>query len=391
MSLKLEIRSKLYLGLLISFLVPATIAGAQTTSDFKTAAKQGILLDSRSGTVYFEKNADQLMPPASMSKVMTMLLVFEGLKDGSLRMDDEFTISEDAWRRGGAPSGSSTMYAKINSRVKLRDLISGVIIQSANDAAIAIAEGIAGSEEAFAERMTKRAHELGMTKSTFKNATGLPQEGHQVTARELAHLTRYLIEVFPQYYEIYSRPNFTWNKIKQGNRNPLLRKYPGADGVKTGHTREAGYGLIGSAKRDSRRLILVLNGMSSKKQRSQESIKLMDWGFRRFQKVSLYRSGDKITRVRVWGGEKSSVQLVAKNDITVRLSKKEKAQAKMSVVFKGPLSAPISNGQQVGNVIIKLDGKTIASAPLITNDSIPEVDNMWSKALDTVMFQVFGG
>lgn len=374
-----------------SLLATNNSALAQSTSSFITGAKQGILLDSRSGTVYFEKDADKLMPPASMSKVMTMLLVFEGLKDGSLRLDDEFTVTEDAWRRGGAPSGSSTMYAKINSRVKLRDLISGVIIQSANDAAIAIAEGIAGSEEAFAERMTKRARELGMSKSVFKNATGLPHPEHRVTARELAQLTRYLVEVFPDFYKIYSTPSFTWNKIKQGNRNPLLRKYPGADGVKTGHTKEAGYGLIGSAKRDGRRLILVLNGMKSKKERSRESIKLMDWGFRRFQKVSLFRSGDKISKARVWGGDQTHVQLVAKNDIAVRLSKKEKAEADLKAVYKGPLKAPLSRGQEVGKIVIKLDGKTIATAPIITSESIQQVDSMWSKAFDSIMFQVFGG
>jgi D-alanyl-D-alanine carboxypeptidase (penicillin-binding protein 5/6) len=364
---------------------------SQSASDYKTSAKTGILIDSRSGTVYFEKNPDKLMAPASMSKIMTMLLVFEGLKDGSLRLDDEFTITEDAWRRGGAPSGSSTMYAKVNSRIKLRDLIQAVIVQSANDAAIAIAEGIAGSEEAFAARMTKRAHELGLPNSTFKNATGWPDPTHRTTVRELAQLTRYLIEVFPENYKIYSQPDFTWNNIKQGNRNPLLRKYPGADGVKTGHTKEAGYGLVGSALKDGRRLILVLSGMKSKKERSTEAIKLMDWGFRRFQRIGLYRQGDKVAKARVWGGKKSFVPMIAKADITVRLSEQERKKAKMSVVFMGPLQAPIRDGQAVGKVIIKLDGKTISTAPLIAGEDVDEVESMWSKSLDTLMFKVFGG
>ena len=378
-------------GFIAALVLCIGTAHAQASNDFSTAAKQAILIDSRSGAVFFEKSADDLMPPASMSKIMTMLLVFEGLKDGSLRLDDEFIITPDAWRRGGAPSGSSTMYAKVNSRVKLKDLIKGVIIQSANDAAIAIAEGIAGSEEAYAERMTKRARELGLPKSTFKNATGLPDPEHRVTARELAQLTRYLIEVFPQNYKTYSEPNFTWNKIKQGNRNPLLGKYPGADGVKTGHTRNAGYGLVGSAVRDGRRLILVLNGMKSKGERARESIKLMDWGFRRFQRIGLFRQGDEVATARVWGGKESFVPLVAKDDISIRLSPAERKKAEMSVIYNGPLRAPIRDGQEVAKIIFKLDGKTISSAPLITGNHVRSDQSMWSRAIDTLMFKVFGG
>jgi len=372
-------------------LVTATSSGFALSDTYETTAKQAILIDSRSGTVYFNKDADELMAPASMSKIMTMLLVFEGLKDGSLRLDDEFTVSTDAWRRGGAPSGGSTMYAKLNSRIKLRDLIRGVIIQSGNDAAIVIAEGIAGSEEAYARRMTKRARELGLTKSTFKNATGLPDPEHRVTARELSQLTRYLIEVFPEFYKIYSEQSFTWNKIKQGNRNPLLGKYPGADGVKTGHTNEAGFGLVGSAVRDGRRLIVVLNGMKSKAERSRESIKMLDWGFRRFQRVALFRQGDNVAKARVWGGIKSFVPLVAKEDISIRLSDKERKEAEMIVRFKGPIKAPVRAGQELGSVVIMLDGKTITSAPLVAAEKVIAEESMWNNAIDTLMFKAFGG
>ena len=378
-------------GLLTLIVASSNASLPANSAKFETAAKQGILIDSRSGIVFYEKNADALMAPASMSKIMTMLLVFEGLKEGSLRLDDEFTVTKDAWKRGGAPSGSSTMYAKINSRIKLRDLIKGVIIQSANDGAITIAEGIAGSEEAYAARMTKRARELDLPHSTFKNATGWPDPEHRSTARELAQLTRYLIEVFPEYYKIYSQPEFTWNKIRQFNRNPLLKKYPGADGVKTGHTKEAGYGLVGSAVRDGRRLILVLNGMKSKAERSREAIKLMDWGFRRFQRVSLYRKGDKVSRARVWGGSSSWVKLVAARDISVRLTAKEREQAKMVVEFAGPLQAPITRGKKVARLYIKLNGRTITSAPLMAADDVDEVEGMWSRAADTLLYQVFGG
>ena len=390
--MKYSARQLFLAGLCVGVLGANSIATALALSDtYETTAKQAILLDSRSGTVYFKKDADKLMAPASMSKIMTMLLVFEGLKDGSLRLDDEFTVTADAWRRGGAPSGGSTMYAKINSRIKLRDLIRGVIIQSANDAAIAIAEGIAGSEEAFAQRMTKRARELGLVNSTFKNATGLPDPEHRVTARELAQLTRYLIEVFPEYYKIYSEKTFTWNKIKQGNRNPLLGKYPGADGVKTGHTSEAGFGLVGSAVRDNRRLIVVLNGMKSKAERSRESIKLMDWGFRRFQRVSLFRKGDNVATARIWGGKKNFVALVAKDDVSIRLSDKERKEAEMTVRFKGPVKAPVRIGQELGRVLIKLDGKTISSSPLVAAEKVASEESMWSKAIDTLMFKAFGG
>ncbi len=372
-------------------LVAATSNSFALSDTYETTAKQAILIDSRSGTVYFNKAADELMAPASMSKIMTMLLVFEGLKDGSLRLDDEFTVSTDAWRRGGAPSGGSTMYAKLNSRIKLRDLIRGVIIQSGNDAAIVIAEGIAGSEEAYARRMTKRARELGLPNSTFKNATGLPDPEHRVTARELAQLTRYLIEVFPEFYKIYSEQSFTWNKIKQGNRNPLLGKYPGADGVKTGHTSEAGFGLVGSAVRDGRRLIVVLNGMKSKAERSRESIKMLDWGFRRFQRVALFRQGDNVAKARVWGGTKSFVPLLAKEDISIRLSDKERKEAEMIVRFKGPIKAPVRAGQELGSVVIMLDGKTITSAPLVAAEKVIAEESMWNNAIDTLMFKAFGG
>ena len=226
------------------------------------------------------------MAPASMSKIMTMIMVFEGLKAGRLHFNDEFTISENAWQHGGAASGGSTMYAVLNSRVRLEDLMQGVIIQSANDACIAIAEGIAGSEDAFADQMTRRARELGLKKSVFKNANGLPHPVHKVTARELAQLARYLIEVFPNEYPLYSQPDFTWNNIRQQNRNPLLGSYPGADGVKTGYTKESGYGLVGSASRDGRRLIVVVNGLRTAGERAAAARKLLDFGFRQFHSMS---------------------------------------------------------------------------------------------------------
>jgi D-alanyl-D-alanine carboxypeptidase (penicillin-binding protein 5/6) len=277
---------------------------------FETKAQYAILIDARSGNVFFEKSADVPVPPASMSKLMTMIMVFEALRDGKLKMDQEFLITEDAWRRGGSASGGSTMYAELNSRVKLSDLIQGVIVQSANDACIAIAEGMAGSEAAFAAQMTKRARELGLAKAEFRNATGLPDPEHLISVRELATLARYINLNFPEYYKYYSQPSFTWNNITQQNRNPLLKDYPGADGMKTGYTQESGYGLVGSATRDGRRLVMVIAGLASLNERKQEAQKLLDWGFSQFRTVEVYAAGDTVSRARIWGGAENWIGLV---------------------------------------------------------------------------------
>ncbi len=358
---------------------------------FETKAKYAFLVDSRSGKAYFDKRADELMAPASMSKIMTMIVVFEMLKKGVLSEDDEFEISVNAWKKGGAPSGSSTMYAKPGERIKLGTLIRAVIIASANDAAIAIAEGIAGSEDAFAELMNKRARELGLKKSTFANATGLPDPRHRMTARELAQLTRYLIEVFPEYYKIFSEREFEWNGIKQYNRDPLLGRYPGADGVKTGHTKESGYGMVASAVRDGRRLIAVLNGMKSKRERAAETRKILDWGFRQFKPVVLYGPGETVGQARVWGGVKDTVPLIAKDTIQTRLSDEERRVADAELVYDGPLRAPLRRGDKVGVLRIRVDGRTVATFPLYAGEGVEATEDMWSRAFDTVKFWVFGG
>ena len=366
-------------------------ARAQTPAPFESKAKQAILMDSGSGKVLFEKNADELMHPASMSKIMTAIMVFEQLKSGRLSLDDEFVVSEDAWRRGGATSGGSTMYAELNSRIRLEDLIKGVIVQSANDACIVIAEGIAGSEAAFADLMTQRARELGLKQSTFKNATGLTDPEHQMTARELAMLARYLIEVYPEYYEIYSMPEFTWNGITQKNRNPLLGSYPGADGIKTGYVTAAGYGLTGSAKRDGRRLIMVINGLSSTRERADEAQKLLDWGFRQYRTVELYQMGQSVGRARVWGGSERWVDLAAKEDVRLALSDEERDSVTLEVAYNGPLRAPIAQGEEVGTVRFRVDGRLISEAPLVTSQAVDETAPMWSRAIDSVAYMIFGG
>jgi serine-type D-Ala-D-Ala carboxypeptidase (penicillin-binding protein 5/6) len=365
-------------------------ARAQTEA-FQTKAPQAILIDARSGDVLFSKDADTQVPPASMSKLMTMIMVFEGLKAGNLKLDQEFTVSEDAWRRGGASSGGSTMYAELKSRIKLTDLIQGVIVQSANDACIVIAEGMAGSETAFSEMMTAKARELGLKEASFKNATGLPDPDHRMSARDLAVMARYIVNTFPDQFKYYSQPEFTWNKITQQNRNPLLKDYPGADGMKTGYTKEAGYGLVGTASRDGRRLIMVIAGLTSIDERRQEAQKMLDWGFSQFRSFGVYAKNDRVGAARVWGGEARSVELLAGQDMTVALSPPEQKIVTVNMSYRGPLMAPVKAGEQVGMVKVMVNGVIIAESPILTGGDVAAVESMWSRALDSVMMMVFGG
>ena len=260
---------------------PAT--ATKKDDSFQTAVPAAILLDPDSDSVLYDKNADQLVAPASLTKLMTLEYVFNEIKQGHLKLDDEIVISENAWRKGGAPSHGSTMYAAIHSRVKVDDLIHGIIVDSANDACIALAEAIAGNESAFAALMTKRAREIGLEKSTFANATGYSDPNLRVTAREMAQLARHIMTTYPDFYPYFSEREFTWNKIRQLNRNPLLAMGVGADGLKTGETSEAGFNLVGSAVNDGLRLIVVITGAKSEKERAEEARKLLDWGFHGFE------------------------------------------------------------------------------------------------------------
>lgn len=357
---------------------------------FETKATNAILVDARTGKVLFEKDADTPIPPASMSKLMTMILVFEGLQAGKLNLDQQFPITEDAWKRGGASSGGSTMYAELNSQVKLSDLIQGVIVQSANDACIAIAEGLAGSEAAFADRLTQRARELGFANATFRNATGLPDPEHRMSVRDLSGMARYIIATFPEYYKYYSEPEFTWNKITQQNRNPLLQDYPGADGMKTGYTREAGYGLVGSATRGNRRLIMVITGLRTLNDRKQEAQRLLDWGFRQFKTMDVYGRGDTVGRATVWGGTARSVGLITSESVQVSLSPAEQQAVEVKLAYTGPLMAPVQAGQKVGSVRFMVDGMVVSDVPVETAESVGENTSMWSRALDSLMIMAFG-
>ncbi len=317
----------------------------------ETPAREAFMVDYDTGVVLLDKNGDERMPPSSMSKLMTAYVVFDRLKKGSLKLDDEFPVSERAWRAGGAASGGSTMFLPLGARVKVEDLLHGIIIQSGNDACIVIAEGLASSEEAFAEMLNAKAKEIGLTSSTFRNASGLPDPDHLVTARDLATLARRIIADFPEYYAIYSQTSFTYNGITQGNRNPLLYKNMGADGLKTGHTEAAGYGLTASVKRGNRRLILVVNGLKDMNERSQETARLVDWGFREYENYTIVKPGQPVGDAAVWMGAEERVPLVTgENAAIVTLRRTAKPNMVAKLVYDSPIPAPIRKGDQIARI-----------------------------------------
>lgn len=383
-------RIAVWAGAILLVLAGVLARPALAQDTFESKAPQAILLDARTGRVLYEKDADTPIPPASMSKLMTAIMTFEALKSGKLSLDQELTVTEDAWRRGGATSGGSTMYAELNSRIKLNDLITGMIVQSANDACIVIATALAGNEQAFAQQMTTRAHELGAVHASFRNSTGLPDPQHMMSVRDLSVLARYIITSFPEYYKYYSIPEFTWNKIRQQNRNPLLKDYPGADGMKTGYTREAGYGLVGSAVRDGRRLVLVITGLKSINERRQEAQTLMDWGFKQFRSIDVYAKGDRIGKARVWGGAERNVDLLIADNVRVSLSEHEQEVVEVKLAYDGPLMAPVAAGAEVGKVRFIVDGMAVADVPVITAADVPLQESMWSRALDSIYIMIFG-
>lgn len=332
----------------------------------ETAAKQAFLIDFDTKTVLFEKQADKPMPPASMSKLMTAYVLFDHLQNGSLDLDDEFRVSRNAWKKGGAKTGSSTMFLKEGQRVKVRDLLRGIIVQSGNDACIVAAEGLAGSEEDFVALENAKAKELGLTNTHLVNPTGWPDEKHLMSPRDLATLAERLIRDFPEYYPIYSEKEFTYNKIKQGNRNPLLYLMPEADGLKTGHTSASGYGLVASAKRKDRRLILVVNGLKSMKERSNEAERLMRWGLREFSNYKVLEKGVKVVSVPVWLGVSRRVAAVPDENVVLTLKAGGQKNLKVVVRYDSPLKAPVKKGQ------------VVATAQIVVPDQEPREINLYA-------------
>src|SRR5215472_1931894 len=328
-----------------------SVQGAKKPEElaFDGDAPTAILVEASSGSVLFEKNADELRAPSSMMKLMTAEVVFNAIKEGKLKLTDEFRISENAWRKGGAPSGTSTMFAAINSKVSVDDLLHGAIIPSGNDACIALAEGMAGNESMFAnDYMTKRARELGLVKSTFGNSNGLPHPANKMTVRELSMLARHIILEYPEYYKLFGEKDFTWNKIHQQNRNPLLNSMEGADGLKTGYTKEGGYGMVGSVVRDGTRLIVVVNGLEDPEDRASEAKKMLEWGFRNFETKTLFAGGQPLGYARVFGGTSRSVALSSPVPVNVMVQKNGNDKLLARIIYKGPVQAPVQAGQKVG-------------------------------------------
>jgi D-alanyl-D-alanine carboxypeptidase (penicillin-binding protein 5/6) len=351
--------------------------------DFDTKAPFAVLMDYESGTILFQKNADERMEPASMAKLMTVEIVFNMLQNGQLSMDDEFFISEHAWRDGGAASGGSTMFAELNSKVRVEDLLKSVIIQSGNDASIALAEGIGGTEETFARIMNERARELGLSGSHFTNAAGLPDPDMYVTSRDLANLARHIIGTYPDYYKLFSVPEFKWNGINQQNRNSLLEMGIGVDGLKTGHTQEAGYGEVVSTTEGGRRLIAVLHGLTSMKERAEEARKLVTWGTRSFERIDAFDPGETVAQVGVYGGKEPSVGLVGRNGVALYIPKGSKRCLSARISYHSPIRPPVTEGDKLADLEIMCDGQLIQSAPLYAADSVEEGD-LTRKATDAL-------
>jgi D-alanyl-D-alanine carboxypeptidase (penicillin-binding protein 5/6) len=338
---------------------------------FDGDAPTAILTEASSGAVLFEKNADELRAPSSMMKLMTAEVVFHALKEGQVKLSDEYRISENAWRRGGAPAGGSTMFAILNSKVSIDDLLHGAIIQSGNDACIALAEGMAGNERIFAaDFMAKRARELGLTKSTFANSNGLPDPGNKMTVRELAKLARYVMLTYPDFYKLFGEKEFTWNKIRQQNRNPLLNSLEGADGLKTGYTKEGGYGMVGSAVQNGIRLIVVVNGLEDPDDRAGEAKKMLEWGFRNFEVRTLIAADQTIGYAKVFGGASRSVRLTSPEPIKVMVSKNGGEKLIARIVYSGPVRAPVQSGQPVGVVRVWRGAHIAVEQPVYAGESI---------------------
>jgi D-alanyl-D-alanine carboxypeptidase (penicillin-binding protein 5/6) len=356
---------------------------------FETKAKHAILMDADADLVFFEKDPDALVPPASMSKLMTLALVFRELKAGRIKLEDQFKVSEHAWRTGGAPSGSSAMFAPLNSMVSVADLIQGVAVQSGNDACIILAEGISGSEDAFAKEMNKYAKEIGLTKSHFVNSTGLPADGHVMTARELAFLANFLIKTYPEYYHYFGEKEFTYGKWRFTNRNPLLFEDLGVDGLKTGYIEEAGYGLVASAKRGEQRVILVVNGLESKKDREEEPRRLLEWGFKSFKPYRLFDQGEKVSDALVWGGTRHYVPLVGNSNIDIILPFNTSGQVTAQIVYDGPIKAPIRKGDQVARLrVTAAETKATNDIPLYAGEDVGQ-SNFAMRGLDSLFVLAF--
>ena len=369
----------------ILILLP-NLAGAQhgqASAPPNISASHAILIDYENGSFLYEKAADTPYPPASLTKLMTMELVFQALEERRLSIDEPVLISPNAWKRGGAPSHGSTMFASINSRVKVEDLIQGVVVVSGNDAAIAFAEALDGNEMGFALHMNQRAQELGLKSANFKNATGYYDPDHKISVRDLARLAAHIIREYPDYFPYYSQRDFTWNKIKQQNRNPLLELNIGADGMKTGYVKESGYGLVGTAVQNEIRLIVVVNGSPSIKERGEDARRLLEWGFKNFDPRPLVKEGAVVAEASVFGGDRTRVPLVTKQALRVFLPKGGSDRMLVRAVYTGPLRAPISKGSEIARLKAWRGDRLVLDSPLYAGEDVGQ-GGLFRRAMDGV-------
>ena len=350
----------------------------------ETNAKQALLYDQETKTIIFEKNADDLMSPSSMSKIMTIYLLFKKMKEGDVKLDDKFKVSKKAWKKGG-----SRMFLNLNSFVTVEDLIRGIIVQSGNDACITLAEGISGSEEEFVYEMNLLAEEIGLKDSTFKNSTGWPDADHLMTARDLLTLAERTIQDFPEYYHYYTEREFEYNKIKQFNRNPLIFSDLNADGLKTGHTSLGGYGLVASVEKKNRRLILILNGLKSNKERRNESERLIKLGFNQFKNINVINMDTVIDNIPVWGGKKKIVSIYSKEKINITVPKRLKKNLKFSIKYKTPIIAPIKKDQKIAEFLIKKNNEILKKYDLFSNEEVPKL-NFLGKVFQNLKYLILG-
>jgi D-alanyl-D-alanine carboxypeptidase (penicillin-binding protein 5/6) len=371
----------LLLMMLVFSVAPLRSALAQA---FQTSAPFALLVDYESGAVLFEKNADELMGPASTSKLMTAEIVFHEISEGRLKLDDSFEVSENAWRTGGARSHGSAMFLEVHSRVHIEDLIRGLVIQSGNDAAITLAEGIAGTESNFAGMMTRRARELGMTRSTFANSWGKSDPNERVTPREMALLAAHIIRAYPDFYHYFGEKEFTWNKVRQLNRNPLLTMDLGADGLKTGDTAESGFGLVGSAVENGQRLILVLNGLKTSAERSEEARKILTWGFRSFDARTLFQAGETVGEASVYGGAAGEVPLAADKPVKLFVAHGSAEKLSAKILYTGPLIAPVEQGASVAHLKVWRGQTEVLDAPLKTSAAVAR-GTLTQRSLDAAL------
>lgn len=357
-----------FFGIVAAFFFTAFSVLPAYAQPVETSAEFAIIMDYRTGEVLFEKDARVPTAPASMSKLMTAAIVFEKLEEGSLSLSDNFDVSEKAWRMGG-----SKMWVRVDTEIPLEDLMRGIIVQSGNDACIVVAENIAGSEEAFAELMNKKAREWGLRDSTFANATGWPHENQKMSMLDLALLTRKIIRDYPQYYGLFNEREFTWEKIQQSNRNPLLDAFDGADGLKTGHTDESGYGLAGSAIKDGERRIVVINGLTSSRERSQEAARMMRIAFNDFERTTLFSAGDIVGAANIFKGKDKTAPLIVAEPVSAIVHRSLIDKTKSIVVYEGPVAAPITENQQIGYLRVETEGGEAKEYPLYAGKAVNEL------------------